>query len=171
MRRRRCHWRCALGLQGRHLLRLCYFQDYRYSADLDFSAIGGLTAAEAIGVVATAVDACRRRIEARTLEVSDTEHGAAWFSHVGPLAARPRKIKLDISDDELVERHHRLPLHPRWPDLPADAAIESYTLDEVGAEKLRRIAERLQCRDLYDLHALLDGHHIEMRFSCGWVAH
>ena len=150
-----------LVFKGGTLLRLCYFGDYRYSADLDFSAIDGLTAADAIGVVATAVDACRQRIEAPTLEVSDTEHGAVWISYVGPLGSLPRRIKLDISDDELVESHYRLPLHPRWPDLSADAAIEGYTLDEVGAEKLRCIAERLQCRDLYDLHELLESHHID----------
>lgn len=147
--------------KGGTLLRLCYFADYRYSADLDFSAIDGLTAADAIALVATAVDACRRRIEAPTLEMSDSDGGTAWISYVGPLGSRPRKIKLDVSDDELVESHHRLQLYPRWPDLPADAAIEGYALDEVGAEKLRCIAERLQCRDLYDLHELLDAQHID----------
>jgi predicted nucleotidyltransferase component of viral defense system len=30
----------------------------------------------------------------------------------------------------------------------------------VGAEKLRCIAERVQCRDIYDLYELLDGGHI-----------
>jgi predicted nucleotidyltransferase component of viral defense system len=77
------------------------------------------------------------------------------------LGSKPRKIKLDISDDELVEGHRRLPILPRWSDLPADAAIEGYTLDEVGAEKLRCIAERLQCRDLFDLHELLDGQQVD----------
>jgi predicted nucleotidyltransferase component of viral defense system len=149
-----------LVFKGGTLLRLCYLEDYRYSADLDFSATGGLTAAEAIAAVATAVAACRRRIEAPTLEVSDTDGGATWISYVGPLGSRPRKIKLDISDDELVESHRRLALNPRWSDLPADAAIEGYTLDEVAAEKLRCIAERLQCRDLYDLHELLDGQRV-----------
>jgi predicted nucleotidyltransferase component of viral defense system len=150
-----------LVFKGGTLLRLCYFEDYRYSADLDFSAIDGLTAAEAVAVVATATEACRRRIEAPTLEVSDDGDGRAWISYEGPLGSRPRKIKLDISDNELVESHHPLRLHPRWPDLPADASIEGYSLDEVGAEKLRCIAERLQCRDLYDLHELFDGQHID----------
>ena len=79
----------------------------------------------------------------------------------GPLGSQPRQIKLNISDNELVESHHRLQVYQRWPDLPAEAAIEAYTLDEVGAEKLRCIAERLQCRDLYDLHELLDGQRID----------
>jgi hypothetical protein len=35
-------------------------------------------------------------------------------------------------------------------------------LDEVAAEKLRCIAERAHCRDLYDLHELLDDHNIDV---------
>jgi len=134
---------------------------YRYSADLDFSAIGGLTAADAVAGVATATEACRRRIEAPTLGVPDADDGTARISYVGSLGSRPRKIKIDISDDELVQGHHRLRLHPRWPDLPADASIEGYSLDEVGAEKLRCSAERLRCRDPYDLHEPFDGQHID----------
>jgi len=68
---------------------------------------------------------------------------------------RPRSIKLDISDTELVTAHARLNLQPRWPDLLQGVEIEGYVLNEVGAEKLRCLAERLQCRDLYDLHELL----------------
>jgi hypothetical protein len=52
-------------------------------------------------------------------------------------------------------------LQPRWPDLPEGTAIDGYTLDEVAAEKVRCIAERLQCRDLYDMHQLLDGGHVD----------
>jgi len=45
--------------------------------------------------------------------------------------------------------------------MPGAPGIEGYTLDEVGAEKLRCIAERLQCRDLFDLHELLDAQQID----------
>ena len=150
-----------LTFKGGTLLRLCYFDDYRYSADLDFSAVGGLTIADAITRVSNALEACRRRIEMPTLQMAEVERGTAWIFYTGPLGSQPRKIKLDVSDTELVEAHRRLPMRPRWSDLPAGAAIEGYTLDEVGAEKLRCIAERLQCRDLYDLHELLEGQHID----------
>ena len=150
-----------LVFKGGTLLRLCYFDEYRYSADLDFSAIDGMTLPEAMSAVARAVEACRQRIETPLLEVFPGDGGTAWISYVGPLGARPRKIKLDISDHELVEGHGNLPLQPRWPDLPGSASIEGYALEDVGAEKLRCIAERLQCRDLYDLHKLLDGARID----------
>lgn len=105
------------------------------------------------------------------LEVSATDGGAMWISYVGPLGAKPRTIKLDISDDELVENLRRLTMLSRWSDLPADAAIDGYTLDEVGAEKLRCIAERLQCRDFFDLHGLLHGQHPHRLTSAERVFH
>jgi len=144
-----------LVFKGGTLLRLCHFADYRYSADLDFSAVDGLSSADAVDVVEAAASTCRERIELPMLEVTDRQGCMAWVAYVGPLGSRPRRIKLDVSDKELVETHGRLPMQSRWPDLPDGAAIEGYALEEVGAEKLRCVAERLQCRDLYDLHELL----------------
>lgn len=146
--------------KGGTLLRLCYFEPYRYSADLDFSAVDGLSWGEAIAIVAAASRACVDRVELPALEVSTPDRRTAWVTYVGPLTSRPRTLKLDVSDTELVEAHAPMPLRARWPDLPDDAAIEGYTLTEVGAEKLRCIAERLQCRDLYDLHELFDSGHL-----------
>jgi predicted nucleotidyltransferase component of viral defense system len=58
-----------LVFKGGTLLRTCYFADYRYSADLDFSAIDGLTKAEAVAVASAAVEKCRARLELPVLEV------------------------------------------------------------------------------------------------------
>lgn len=150
-----------LVFKGGTLLRLCYFEDYRYSADLDFSAVEGLASDAAREIVAAAAEVCRTRLEMPVLELADGDGGARWVTYVGPLEAKPRKLKLDISDDELVKSRERVAVKHRWPDLPPDAAIEGYTLGEVSAEKVRCIAERLQCRDLYDIHELLDGGHVD----------
>lgn len=150
-----------LVFKGGTLLRLCYFSDYRYSADLDFSAIDGLARGEAIALVAAAVEACRQRLELPLLEIVNGEAGTSSVNYIGPLGAKPRKLKLDISDSELVESHSRIALRPRWPDLPEASAIDGYTPGEVAAEKVRCVAERLQCRDLYDMHELFDGGHAD----------
>jgi len=60
-----------LVFKGGTLLRLCYFADYRYSADLDFSAIDGLSSSDAVALVAVAVDTCRKRLEVPLLEIVD----------------------------------------------------------------------------------------------------
>jgi predicted nucleotidyltransferase component of viral defense system len=95
------------------------------------------------------------------LEVSDGDGETAWVTYMGPLGSRPRRLKLDVSDTELVESHRRLDIQHLWADLPENAGIEGYSLRDVAAEKIRCIAERLQCRDLYDLHELLDGGHVD----------
>ena len=130
-------------------------------ADLDFSAVDGLSSADAIAAIHHAAAACRARVELPVLEIADADGTTAWVNYVGALGSKPRTMKLDVSDDELVETHQRLPLLRRWPDLPDDAAIEGYALDEVGAEKLRCISERVQCRDFCDTHQLLSGRHVD----------
>lgn len=86
-----------LVFKGGTLLRLCYFEDYRYSADLDFSAVDGLSSADAIGAIQHAAAACRARIELPLLEIVDTDGTTAWVNYVGPLGSKPRTIKLDVS--------------------------------------------------------------------------
>jgi len=150
-----------LVFKGGTLLRLCYFSACRYSADLDFSAVDGLSSNEALGIVAAAAELCRLRIELPMLEVSDGDSATVWVTYTGPLGSRPRRLKLDVSDTELVESHRRLDIQRLWADLPENAGIEGYSLRDVAAEKIRCIAERLQCRDLDDLHELLDGGHVD----------
>jgi predicted nucleotidyltransferase component of viral defense system len=144
-----------LIFKGGTLLRLCYFADYRYSADLDFSAVKGLSRAQATDLVADAADNCRRRLEMPMLEVTREANESTWVRYVGPLESKPRKIKLDISENEFVASSALVRLQQLWPDIPKGSTIVGYTLDEVAAEKVRCIAERLQCRDLYDIHELL----------------
>lgn len=148
-----------LVFKGGTFLRLCCFENYRYSADLDFSAIEGLSRRQALDLVAAAAVTCRERLEMPELEVTggDGSSSTAAITYVGPLYAKSRRLKLDISENELVENHQRVKLHRLWPDVPDGSAIEGYTMAEIGAEKLRCVAERVQCRDLFDLDELLDG--------------
>ncbi|MGH7883886.1 MAG: nucleotidyl transferase AbiEii/AbiGii toxin family protein, partial [Candidatus Dormibacteraceae bacterium] len=150
-----------LIFKGGTFLRLCCFDNYRYSADLDFSAIDGFSRRQALDLVVTAATACRKRLEMPELAVTADDGTTAWIKYVGPLQSKPRRLKLDISDTELVESHRRAELQQRWPDLPDGASIEGYTLEEIGAEKLRCVAERVQCRDLFDLDALLESGHLD----------
>ena len=70
----------GLVFKGGTALRLCYFEDYRYSADLDFSVVKGdleaayATIEEALAVVTAAVD---------TLNLTDDE--PKRIAYQGPL--------------------------------------------------------------------------------------
>ena len=137
-----------LIFKGGTSLRLIHFEDYRYSADLDFSVLNG-TEEEAITLVD---DAFRERGDA-TPKLSLDREGQLRVRYVGPLG-RERVVKLDIAPGELGVNSERKPLRSRWDDTPP-AEVMVYTLLEVASEKLRCILQRLQCRDFYDLYILL----------------
>lgn len=141
-------------LKGGTNLRLAHYRDYRYSADLDYSLVN-ITMSEALQLIADALDQCQQRTELTTLTL-DIETAPPRINYVGPLAAKPRTVKLDLADDELVIEHRTLPLVVAWRDLPDSASIIGYSLNETCAEKLRCVIQRRQCRDVYDLWTLLD---------------
>ena len=80
-------------LKGGTSLRLAHYDNYRYSADLDYSLLG-ITAYEAFNLIAEALGRCRDRIGIDILEL-DTNASPPRISYVGPLAAKPRSIKVD----------------------------------------------------------------------------
>jgi predicted nucleotidyltransferase component of viral defense system len=129
-----------------------HFDDYRYSADLDFSLVDGLAVDGALDLVETALADSKKHLDAPVLRLS--EDTPPRIEYVGPLGARPRQLKLDLADDELVDELTSLPIATRYEDQNS-ASCRVYTLDEVAAEKLRCVMQRLQCRDLFDLHELL----------------
>ena len=141
-----------LVFKGGTSLRLCHFEDYRYSADLDFSLTGGVDVDGATRLIADALVDCRERIGLPLLELD--ERSPPRIRYVGPLGAKPRFVKLDLAGDELVENTTILPIRRRYEDQEA-GRCRIYTLEEIAAEKLRCVMQRLQCRDLLDLHELL----------------
>lgn len=136
--------------KGGTALRLCWFDDYRYSADLDFSLVDGLTIDETLPIVAQALEATASAIGFPLLALTDDE--VPKITYRGPLG-RERTIKLDLADDELVDEPTTRSIIARYDDQPA-ATIRTYDLPEVTAEKLRCVIQRVQCRDLFDLHGL-----------------
>lgn len=137
--------------KGGTALRMCHFEDYRYSADLDFSLVDGMTLDDARTLVRNALDSTSEQISFPHLTM--TEHDPPRIAYRGPLG-RERLLKLDLADDELVDAPATRPILQRYPD-QQETTITVYTLQEVTAEKLRCIIQRVQCRDLFDLHELL----------------
>lgn len=139
-----------LVFKGGTALRLCYFEDYRYSADLDFSLLAAGDLDMALGCIEAALSDAARKIGFPYLAIADD---GKRIDYEGPLGRR-RDLKLDIATDELVEDTTVEALLPRYAD-QADAQVTVYTLPEIAAEKLRCVIQRLQARDLFDLNQLL----------------
>ena len=103
----------GLVFKGGTALRLCHIDDYRYSADLDFSLVSG-SIEDGYKVITRAFESTGGSVEG--LHLTDDE--PPRIAYVGPLG-RERTLKLDLADDELVLNTERQRLLPRWPDLPA----------------------------------------------------
>lgn len=141
----------GLVFKGGTALRLCFYEDYRYSADLDFSLVE-LRVSDAVGLLRRALESCAQAIGLPQLVLPDAD--PLLIRYVGPLGGA-REIKLDFADDELVLDTTSRALILRYTDQREDAtALPTYTLEEVAAEKLRCVIQRLLCRDISDLHRL-----------------
>jgi predicted nucleotidyltransferase component of viral defense system len=93
-----------------------------------------------------------------------------YLSYEGPLqpTARAKEVKVDMTiKEEIVfplESRKVLRAYPEYEDLPEDAEILAYSLDEIAAEKVVALldAARNEPRDLYDLWFLTSYRHVDI---------
>lgn len=164
--------RAVLGFKGGTALKRCYFGDYRFSEDLDFTLLEP-----------TPPDELRRRLEpvyAAVREASgiaftfdrEDRHAHAnsytfYLRYVGPLP-RGNDVKVDIT----LREHLVDPLQERailrgyeeFADLPENRQIQVYSLEEIATEKTIALADRArnEPRDLYDLWYLTSNEGVEL---------
>jgi predicted nucleotidyltransferase component of viral defense system len=166
--------RDRLAFKGGTALKKCYFGDYRFSEDLDF-ALTEKTSWEEIERGLSAVFEETQRgsgVEVRLDHVDRHTHENShtfYLAYDGPLPRGPRKtVKIDIT----IREHIALPLEERpvlrgydeYGDLPADARLWVYSLDEVAVEKTVALLDRArnEPRDLYDLWFLTVNDHVRL---------
>lgn len=176
----------GLVFKGGTALKKCYFGDYRFSEDLDFSAFASLARGESLqdamqGGCVAAMDlldrfapvdiACERYTEREPhpagQEAFAIRARLPW--HRGPQT----RLLVEITLDEPIVRPvaPRLVLHGYGE--PLDARVLVYSLEEIVAEKLRALlqhAKKLQergwsrsrARDYYDLWRILGAYRGEL---------
>ena len=158
----------TLVFKGGTALRKCYFPDYRFSADLDFTLSTPLSLSELRGEIEAA---CLEIGEETGLRFSPTDfrtvrdvpgeeaHQAriAYIGPLGRLGGSPPRIKLDLTIYEtLVLPAERRTVHHPYSDAGRlDLTVSVYALEEMLAEKLRAMLRRARARDLYDVWQLL----------------
>jgi predicted nucleotidyltransferase component of viral defense system len=171
--------RDTLVFKGGTALKKCYFGDYRFSEDLDFSGLEGvpsgdameLAVREACDVAAKLLDPyapvdirCERYTEK---DPHPGDQGAFTIRARLPWHRRPQtRVLIEISVDEMILRppQTRKILHEYGE--PLEAQVRVYALEEIIAEKLRAILQhvekleergwsRSRARDYYDLWHVL----------------
>ena len=166
--------RDRVAFKGGTALKKCFFADYRFSEDLDFTSTRETSWEEIERHLAAAFDATRRAsgVEFRLdhLERHSHENSHTFYlAYEGPLpSARGKTMKTDITIRERIvmplEERPVLRGYEEYRDLPEDAVLRVYSLDEVAAEKTVALLDRArnEPRDLYDLWFLAAGGHVRL---------
>ena len=152
-----------LAFKGGTAIKKCYIPDYRFSEDLDFT----LREETALETIKSHLDeAFSRTEEASGIKIhfsrydrhSHENSHTFYLAYEGPLPGTASKeVKVDITIRERivfpVETLPVLNAYAEYRDLPADALIGVYSLNEIATEKIVALFDpaRNEPRDLYDL--------------------
>lgn len=152
--------------KGGTCLKKCYIETYRFSEDLDFTVLpdGIVNSEELLPIFnrilkrVTEESGIDFTVDSPRFEQRDSPlsvEGRIYYR--GPRSApNPGRIKLDLSAEEKVIQPSilRKIAHPYPDDLPSNAQVRCYSLEELFAEKIRAMGERSRPRDLYDIITL-----------------
>lgn len=163
----------ALRFKGGTCLRKCYFEGYRFSEDLDFTATRHTDSEELVRWVNQIAAWSAERAGPDFLaapyrmEIVEDEYGKESFQlrvyYRGPLrwSGSPRAIRVDVTRDERLmwSREERILFHAYSDEVELEKPIIScYDLHEVLAEKVRALCGQRRfaiSRDIYDIHRLI----------------
>ncbi len=165
-----------LAFKGGTALRRCWFADYRFSEDLDFTLTRPISLEEILARLNEIFVAIEAACGLRIAFDREDRHGhqnshTFYLRYQGPLPAA-NDVKVDITIDEVL----CFPLQDRviqrtydsFDDLPEGPIVKVYAIEEIVIEKLLALSDRArnEPRDLYDLWYLFDAmdlHIAEMR--------
>ncbi len=160
----------AIAFKGGTVLKKVYFEDYRFSEDLDFTLIDIDISNEKIFDWFAEVFEYVWEEANIPLEITDHnkhEDGGINFyiSYIGPLGGLGvnKKIKVDISrSEQLVFDPTERSVFLGYSD-QEEHQLLCYPLEEILVEKLRAVMQRMQARDFYDLWYLLEIHGMDVK--------
>jgi len=160
-------FRNRLVFKGGTALKKCYYRQWRFSEDLDFTSMTALSPSEVKNIFEKACEVAARQsgLSLRVSEYSQypktgTKLTTAQLKlgYDGPLrksSGQKNNVRVDIAfDEKLVSEPISRDIFQQFPD-DIEAAIQAYPLEEIVAEKLRSILQRGKSRDYYDVWLLL----------------
>jgi predicted nucleotidyltransferase component of viral defense system len=163
-----------LAFKGGTAIKKCYVPDYRFSEDLDFTMreiVSFKTIQERLALVFADVERDSgiklgiRRHDRHSHENSHT----FTLGYEGPLpGAAVKEAKVDVTIQEKivfpVATSPVLKGYDEYEDLPDDARIGVYSINEIGAEKIVALLDpaRNEPRDLYDLWHLSTNKYVDL---------
>jgi uncharacterized protein len=163
-----------LVFKGGTALKHCYFGNYRFSEDLDFT----LTEASDLDAIIAGLEEVYDKVRSASGVIfrhARADHRPHQNSHTfylayeGPLPASSAKtVKVDITIRERLvcrpEQRSIVRSYEEYADLPHDSTVRVYSLDEIAVEKVAALTDRArnEPRDLYDVWYLTAGEHVDL---------
>lgn len=163
-----------LLFKGGTAIKKCYFPDYRFSEDLDFTLAKELPFEN----IQKNLDIAFKHVEQvsgiklRFSHYNRHTHENSYtffLGYEGPLPSiSGKEVKVDVTIREKIvfPIKERLLLrgYDEYKDLPKDVTIHVYSLAEIAAEKVIALLDhaRNEPRDLYDIWYLTDSRHINL---------
>ena len=161
----------TIVFKGGTVLKKIYFDDYRFSEDLDFTLLQSTIPNEQIfawfkETFEYVLEEANIRLE--IIDNNEHEDGGVNFyiSYIGPLGGQGhnKKVKVDISRSEKLEfKPVMQTVLLGYSDLKEQQLL-CYALEEVLVEKMRTVMQRMQARDFYDIWYLLEQHGMDVGF-------
>jgi len=181
--------RDTLVFKGGTALKKCYFGDYRFSEDLDFTGLPGVPTGRAMeAVILQACDAAAKLLDEYAPVEIVAERYAEKEPHPGNQEAFTIRARLPwqkqahtramietAMDEKLLRPPENRKLIHEYGE-PLDAKVQVYALEEIVAEKLRAILQhserfevrgwiRSRARDYYDLWRILGTYKNQMNLA------
>jgi predicted nucleotidyltransferase component of viral defense system len=153
--------RPVLAFKGGTALKRCYFADYRFSEDLDFTLRQALpfeeirTRLERVCAAVAQQSGIVFAFDRQDPRVRTNTH-TFYLRYTGPLPGNSN-VKVDITINEALffplANRPVLRGYAEFADIPENRSILVYSLDEIAAEKTVALTDpaRNEPRDLYDL--------------------
>lgn len=161
----------VLVFKGGTVLKKIYFEDYRFSEDLDFTLTDtALNNEQIFGWFGEVFEYIREEANIPLEIIDNNEHEDGginfYISYTGPLGGMGgnKRVKVDISKSEKLEFAPVLkPAFIAYSDIEEHQLL-CYQLEEVLVEKMRSVMQRMQARDFYDIWYLLEEHQMEVEY-------
>jgi len=153
-----------MALKGGTGIRKVYIEHYRFSDDLDFTLLGPIDKETLQDAVRDAAARAREESgiqfeeEIGILETVSGFRATAKFRILHSSATTPINIDLDLTasdKEQVILPVQERPIFHHFSD-KLEAAVTSYALEEILAEKIRSLFQRTRSRDLYDIGQLAD---------------
>ena len=149
-------------LKGGTGIRKVYFENYRFSDDLDFTLLNEVEIDELNEQITNAAERTQEEsgisIINSGIKSNDNGYEATLSFQIKQRGVNRTKIKVDItkkSNEQIIlPPSLRQIIHPYSDQL--DYEIKVYPLEEIMAEKIRSLFQRTRPRDLYDIWKLWD---------------